>query len=280
MKLIFFIVVFSCNMLFGQFLDKEFSGVIKLNDSSFIPYKINLVSTDNLLISGSSITDEGGEHETKSKISGSYDSETRILKFEEYDIVYSKSPYEELNFCFIHYESKIQNYNKLKVIKGPFFGKFVDGSSCINGELMLADSKKIEKLKEKFDKPKFRQKAKSIKIDSVQLNPITNGEDLNVFVNSKVFKLSIYDSGKIDNDMINLYVDDKLVLESYSIQKEKKIIPLILHKKRMSVKVVAINEGTSSPNTVKIEIVSPTDFITTKTALKTNEEAVLSLVNK
>ncbi len=280
MKLILFILIFSCNSLIAQFLSKEFSGVVKLNDSSFIPYKIELISTDNLLITGVSITDEGGEHETKSKISGSYNSKTHILKFEEYDIVYSKSPFEELDFCFVHFESEIQNFNKLKVIKGPFLGKYVDGTSCINGDLMLADAKKIEKLKEKFDKPKFQKKIKSKKIDSIQLAPITNGEDLNVFVKSKIFKLSIFDSGKIDNDLINLYIDNKLILENYSIEKEKKIIPLILNKKRMSIKVVAVNEGTSPPNTVKIEIESPTDFISTKTALKVNEEAVLSLINK
>lgn len=280
MKVAFFILIISCNTLYAQFLSKEFTGVIKLNDSSFIPYKLDLTSTDNFLISGSSITDEGGVHETKSKIKGNYNPSTHILSLEEYDIVYSKSPYEELDFCFVHFETKLQSFNKPKFLKGPFLGKYVDGSSCINGELLLADSKKVEKIKEKFNKPKFQKKIKSKKIDTVQLKPITNGEDLNIFVKSKIFKLSIYDSGKIDNDLINLYVDGKLVLENFSIKKEKKEIPIILSKKRMSVKVVALNEGTSPPNTVKIEIQSPTDFITTKTALKTNEKAVLSLVRK
>ena len=284
MKTFFFILIFTSNILFSQNLSKEFTGVIKLNDSSFIPYNIHLVSMDNIFITGTSVTDEGGEHETKSKISGSYDSNTHTLKLKEYDIIYSKSPYEELDFCFIHFEGKIQNFNNPKHIKGPFSGRYIDGSSCIDGELLLADAKKMEqkikKLKKKYDKSKFQKKFKSTNIDSIKIKDITNGEDLNIFIKSKVLKLSIHDSGKIDNDLINLYIDDKLVLENYSIQKEKKIIPLVLTKERMSIKVVAINEGTSSPNTVKVEIESPTDYITTRTTLKVNEEAILSLVNK
>jgi len=279
MKILLFILI-SCNIATAQFIPKEFSGVIKLNDSSFIPYKLSLIQITNSIIEGSSITDEGGKYETKSKISGTYDSDSKILKFKEFDIVYTKSPYEELDFCFVHFEKKIKNFNKLEKITGNFLGQYVDGTKCIDGKLLLADTQKLEqkisKLKKKYNKPKFHKK----KIDSVKLQPITKGEDLNVFVKSKTLILQIYDSGKIDDDQINLYINNKLVLENFSIKKEKKSIPITLKKKRLSIKVVAINEGASPPNTVKIEVQSQTDFISTKTALKTGEEATLSIIKK
>lgn len=279
MKIFFFILI-SCNLLSAQFIPKELSGVIKLNDTSFIPYKISFNQVTSSLIEGVSITDEGGKYETKSKISGSYDSKTNILKFKEYDIIYTKSSYEELDFCFIHFENKIKNLNKLESIKGNFLGKYVDGTKCIDGELVLVDTKKlnkkVEKLKKKYDKPKYQKKV----IDSIQLKPITKGEDLNVFVKSKALVLNIYDSGKIDDDRINLYIDNELVLENFSIQKEKKRIPIILTKKRISIKVIAINEGSSPPNTVKIEVQGTSDFISTKTALETGQEASLSIIKK
>lgn len=286
MNKLFYILtfLFSNSLLYAQFNSKEFSGVIKLNDSAFIPYKISFVNKNNMFIEGTSITDEGGKHETKSKITGSYHSKTNIFEFKEYDIVYSKSPYGALDFCFIHFESKIKNLSNLKTIKGKFLGKYIDGTSCINGELLLADKRKLEekiaKLKKRFDKPKYHKKVLPKVIDSVKLKPITTGEDLNVFVKSKVLVLEIYDSGKIDDDKINLYVDDKLVLENFIIRKEKKKIPIVLQKKRLSVKIVAVNEGNSPPNTVKIEVKGSSDYIVTKTALKKNEEAILSLVRK
>ena len=66
--------------------EQEYLGIIKLNDSSFISYRLNLLENNNL-ISGYSITDIGGDHETKSNITGEFNDETNILSFKEVGII-------------------------------------------------------------------------------------------------------------------------------------------------------------------------------------------------
>ncbi len=279
----FILVFILCSQIFySQSTAKDLRGTIKINDSSFIPFKVSILKNHLNQIEGYSLTDENGPHETKSYIKGSHDDQTGVLKFQEYGIVYSKSPFDELDFCFVHFEGKMKSFYKTKKITGAFQGKYEDGSKCVDGEIILVDEEiltnKIEKIKKKLDKPRFQKKLS--KIDTVNLKPITTDEDLNVFVNSRQLVVSIYDSGKVDNDRIDLYVDNQLILKDYSIKKERKNIPLTIKRKRISVKVVALNEGSSAPNTVKIEVRSGKDFVSTKTTLKTNESATLSLVKR
>ncbi|WP_010178652.1 hypothetical protein [Aquimarina agarilytica] len=276
-----FLFVFNFYFIYGQSIPKEFSGVVKINDSLFIPYNLSLNRINDTEILGYSITDKGGVHETKSNVTGYFDEEKGVLKFNEFDIVYTKSPYDQFDFCFVHFEGSMKKFKSAKALKGAFFGKYVNGAKCIDGELLLVDEQKIEKIKKRFDKPKVRKLLeKSKKIDTVSLAPITKNETVNVFVKSSILMVSIYDSGKEDNDQIDLYLDDKLILNDYVITREKKQIPIQITQKFARLKVVALNEGTSPPNTVKIEVHSPNDYISTKTSLNKGEMAVLSFVKK
>ncbi len=276
-----FLIIFNFYFVYSQSIPKEFSGVVKINDSLFIPYNLSLNRVNETEIIGYSITDKGGAHETKSNVTGYFDEEKGVLKFNEFDIVYTKSPYDQFDFCFVNFEGSMKNFKNAKALKGAFAGRYVSGAKCIDGELLLVDQQKIEKIKKRFDKPKVRKLLeKSKKIDTVSLAPITKNETVNVFVKSSVLMVSIYDSGKEDNDKIDLYLDDKLILDDYVITREKKQIPIQITKKFASLKVEALNVGTSPPNTVKIEVYSPNDYIATKTSLNKGETAVLSFVKK
>lgn len=281
-----FFVFFQFNCLYSQLNYKELSGVIRINDSLYIPYEVYLNKGTTNEISGYSITDKDGSHETKSNIKGVYDVDNKILKFEEYDIVYTKSSFNTFDFCFVHFEEKVANFEKFKALNGDFYGKFTNGATCINGKLILADKNKLEakkqKMQKRLDKITSRQKlkVKKVEVDSIKLNNVIANEELNVFMKSDDCKLYVYDSGKIDDDRINLYIDGQLVLEDFSIQKEKKEIPLKILNKKTTIKVVALNEGTSVPNTVKIEIKGAGQFLETRTMLKTKETASLVLIRK
>lgn len=262
MKLILILFVFFQSIYsFSQLNYKELTGVVRINDSLFIPYEVYLKKDNVNEITGYSITDKNGAHETKSAIKGIYDPSEGILKFNEFDILYTKSSFNTFDFCYIHFEAKAKNFEKLKMLTGNFYGKYDNGTKCIDGKLILADKSKIEakqkKIKRKLNKTKYKKTIEVVQseIDSIQLKNIVANEALTIFVKSKNFMLSIYDSGKIDDDRINLFIDGKLILEDYSIKKEKKEIPLQLLNAKTSVKVVALNEGTSAPNTVKIEII-------------------------
>ena len=66
---LFFLQKTSC---FGQ-KSNEYIGAIKLMDSSIITYKIKFELISDNQIKGYSITDFGGDHETKSSLTGYYD---------------------------------------------------------------------------------------------------------------------------------------------------------------------------------------------------------------
>ncbi len=287
MKLVVFVfLLFNSICSISQLKYRELSGVIKINDTLFIPYELYLNRSNSTDINGYSITDKNGAHETKSAIKGSYNSINKTLKFNEFDILYTKSSFKTFDFCFIHFEGKIKGFENLKALNGNFYGKYENGVNCIDGKLILINKSKIEsrtkKLEKKLNKSKYNKLRKNIKpkLDSIKLENIVANENLNVFVKSKTYTLSIYDSGKIDNDRINLFIDNELILENYSIKKEKKEIPLNVKKSKVSVKVVALNVGSSPPNTVKIEIMGENQFIETRTMLKEKESALLTLIPK
>ena len=93
----FFLVSFSQNK-------HEYVGGVKLSDTILISYKIKFTESDGE-VKGYSITDIGGEHETKSNIFGEYDVDNKVLSFRETGIVYTKSTVSQNDFCFFEYNN-------------------------------------------------------------------------------------------------------------------------------------------------------------------------------
>ncbi len=285
----FFMSFLLSSHVFSQAETYEYLGVIKLNDSAFIPYKLAFEEL-NGKIEGFSVADLGGKHETKSNIIGSFNSDNKTFTFKEYDIVYTKSSIAELDMCLVNFEGKMRNLDRSKAFSGNFKGYYPDASPCLNGMIIMSASaqvkERIEKMDRKIQKSKIvnqdlkdKISAKRI-VDTLTMSIVKKDENLNVFTKTNKVILSIYDSGKVDNDRINLYVDDVLILADYSIEKAKKHIPIAITKTTTVVRVEAIDEGTSAPNTVKVEIQDGPNLITTRTSLKTGEKAELSLIKQ
>jgi hypothetical protein len=280
------IFIFNSGQIYGQ-IAQEYLGVIKLNDSSFISYRLNLLENNNL-ISGYSITDIGGNHETKSNITGSYNRKTNTLSFKEVGIIYTKSEIDDYDFCYIHFNGKMNNVDSNKNIEGDFEGRYNDGSTCINGQIKLRNIIKIEKKAVKIDK--LIQKSKSINsdikskinvvqtLDSLKMNILKSGQNLSMFSSSSVLKLSIFDAGKVDGDKINIYVNDTIFLKNYMVTKKTKELVIPLNSKLTTIKVMALNVGSIAPNTAKIEITDQKNTINTLTRLKTGEKTLLTII--
>lgn len=284
-----FILSFSSFTVFSQLDDYEYTGVIKLNDSAFISYKLAFEELDGK-IQGYSMSDLGGKHETKSNIKGTYDSDKKEFSFAEYDIIYTKSPLGEIDMCLVNFSTRMRNLEKNKAFSGDFKGLYPDKTSCLDGMLIMAASERVQERIAKLDEriQKSKKVSQEVKdkisakrsVDTLTMSVVRKDENLNIFAKSKELTISIYDSGKVDNDRINLYVDDKLILENYAITREKKNIPVTITNKTAVVRVEAVNEGTSSPNTVKVEVKDGPSLITTRTSLKTGEKAALTLVKQ
>lgn len=293
-KILFLLLIFITLSGYGQQQDVleapyKYLGIIKLNDTSFISYKLAFEEKDGL-IQGYSITDAGGPHETKSNIRGSYDSREKLLVLNEYDIVYTKSPITELDFCLVNFKGRLRALKKGKPFSGDFKGIYPDGKPCLDGQIIMSPVAAVEKRAEKADKliQKSKRFSKKIKekvsvrttLDTLSMSVVKKDENLNVFAKTSNIVISIYDAGKVDNDRINLYVDGELLLKDYAIAKDKKEIPVIINNAQVVVKVEAINEGTSAPNTVKVEIKDGNRLIATRTSLKAGDQASLTLLKQ
>ena len=145
-----FISLFALCSLFSQ-ENIDFLGVIKLNDTTLISYKLSL-QENNGNVSGFSITDLGGLHETKSLVAGFYDYEKKVFEFREKDIIYTKSKIDEYDFCFVHFKGKIRNINRRQNLKGSFKGLYSDGTECLSGDIDMMRLEKIIKKAETVDR--------------------------------------------------------------------------------------------------------------------------------
>ena len=287
-RLFLFLICLTFTTLL-QAQEYEFFGVIKLNDTSFISYKV-LFDRVNDSIQGYSLTDFAGKHETKSNIKGYYNEDENLLSFEEYDIVYTKSPVVQKDFCFVNFEGKVRNLDRVKAFSGDFKGLYADGTSCLDGMIIVNSGQEVKKRVEKIDKVVQRSRKfsdsikKNIKVakvlDTLTRNIIAKNENLNIFTRDQKIKLAIYDAGKEDGDVINLYVDDKPVLENYTVLHEIKYLEFDLENVETKIRVEAVSEGTSSPNTVRLEVEDSRNFVRTITNLKEGEHAQMKLVKK
>ncbi|WP_044398459.1 hypothetical protein [Lacinutrix sp. Hel_I_90] len=284
-----FFLVF-CTLLFATAQEShEFVGVIKLNDSSLISLKIMLKAEEGK-ISGYTLTDLGGEHETKSSITGFYNEDDNVLVFKELATVYTKSPVSEADFCYMNFTSDNYRLGKSNKLTGKFKGLFPDNTVCINGELLLSTVEKYNQRVEKATKmiAKTKRIPDSVKqninlskmMDSVQMNVLKSNQVMSVFSKSKTVRIEIYDGGQLDGDRISLKANDKTLLTNFETKAQPKVLNLELKEKKTALVLTANNTGSISTNTAVIEIFVDGQKIRALSNLKTNESTQVDLYLK
>jgi hypothetical protein len=279
--LIFFTAIFSHFLMDAQ-KDFEFVGVIRLAEDAFISYKISFDEREGL-VTGYSLTDLGGEHETKSYLSGYFDDVNNTLEFYESGIIYTKSFITQDDFCFIHFNGSLRKLNEQQSIEGKFKGLYSDGKECISGELKLANLgkmlKKAKKLDRKIDRnilisQEDKDKVNIVKeLDSLSMNTLKKNETLTIFSKSNKITMSIYDAGLEDGDKIALYLNDQELYRSIEARAAIQKIEVPLKKEKDVIKIVALTNGTVGGNTIKIDLYDGDNIIETLTNMKAGESA-------
>lgn len=283
----FLFLFFFINISFSQTY-YEYVGAIKLNDTSLITYQIKFTEL-NGKISGHSITDVGGLHETKSNLYGIYNEVEKFIEFKEKDIVYTKSTIIEEDFCFVNFKSSRYKIGNNK-IEGQFKGLFPDNTECINGDILLSTKEKMEKRLAKVQRvisktkkipDSLRENYNVVKImDSVGMNMLRKKQVLSVFSKSKAITLVVLDGGKVDDDNIDITVGDKTVLRNFKLSKTEKSIPIVLNAEKTSIVLKANNVGTISTNTAVIELYVDGHKIRALTNLKAQETTQIDIYLK
>lgn len=271
-------MVFFCyNTLFSQyFFSGDLNGFLILEDNQIIPYEIHFECSSNNCI-GISISDKGGENETKSNLTGFLDFNRETIDFKENGIVYTKADYSTFDeFCYVNFSLKINFKNKKITFEeeGDFVGKFKDSSVCAKGRFKLINilklEKKINKLQKRFNsklvKKSFGDSVSQVinkKLDSLSSNLNKNKSNsiyeltLNL---EKTHELYLQDVGNQDGDVIQISSDN--YKKNISLTKE-------LYKLKIGsisrLKIIGIDEGESP--TIPLNIVIK-DYLKNKVVKK------------
>lgn len=269
----------------------EFFGAIKLNgnDKTLITYRLVFEENEGK-IKGYSVTDLDGNHETKNLIEGTYDKKEKLFSFKEKDILYTKSKFDESSFCFVNFSGKVKLVENTSKVEGDFKGLYKNNTKCIDGTVTLIGSNKIYNLANKVNKKIQKSKKVDAKtkeqvnpiaiLDSLKINKLSSNQNLNVFWNSKKFKMDIFDSEKENGDIINVYHNNVLILSKYKVLKTKKSIDIVLSSSTNEFVIEALNDGLIAPNTAKIILYDDKRTIELLSKLNKNEKASITIIKK
>lgn len=288
-KIFFLLFLHFFSVTFSQTKnDFEFIGGLKLNDKDdqIISYKL-VFSENKGIIKGFSVTDLGGEHETKNSIIGNYDKNSKTFYFKEDEIVYTKSSIKKNAFCYVNFSGKLNLANSNPRITDKFSGLYKNGTKCIDGTIQLVGTKKLMKLinkvntkiqkSKKFD-DKVKEKVNPIKMmDSINTNVLRDKQNLQMFTSDSKIKFEINDPSLEDGDMINIFVNKELILKEYVVKNSVKIIDIPINSDVVEIEVEALNEGSKSPNTANVIIKDSKNELKTITKLLTGKRTMITI---
>ncbi len=268
----------------AQVSDVVFVGNVTTDDGQQFTYKLQFTDS-NGIIKGYSITDVMGPNETKTLITGSINSNQKLIKFRETKVVSSKIKMADKSayLCYLSGSLKVSTRNNTTVLKGTFKGYKEDGTtSCASGKVMLVSAKDVMALLVKAAKKDSAKKAaqepaiekpeptRHEAISDAEVGKITPGSIKEITVSSATAQLSVWDAKTIDGDKITIAHNGKAILSNYTISGTYKDLTLNLRTNMPdTIKVIAINEGSEPLNTTRIKITSgpTTEYVDATTTI-------------
>lgn len=292
-KLIFFLFFnFFASIVFSQKAEKfdyEFLGVLMLNKTQLYSYKLEF-NIDKDSIRGYSYTDIEGDNETKSYVFGTFDENTNELVFEEKDVLYTKSDVLTDEFCFIKSRGKLKLRSAKKSFDSDFEGVYPNGEVCASGKIKIVGTKFVQKkLKKIYKKVKKKKRIDSVVKEKLRTDKIltkfgkTNlneDETITIFLNKNQAKFEIWDYGKEDGDIVDVYINGKKVLANLKLKTEKKKLLINLKKGSNTIEVKTINSGKIKTNTAKIKIYEANRFYEFLSNINKGKSAKINIVVK
>ena len=283
---------FFASIVFSQKAEKfdyEFLGVLMLNKTQLYSYKLEF-NIDKDSIIGYSYTDIEGDNETKSYVFGTFDENTNELMFEEKDVLYTKSDVLTDEFCFIKSRGKLKLRSAKKSFDSDFEGVYPNGEVCASGKIKIVGTKFVQKkLKKIYKKVKKKKRIDSVVKEKLRPDKIltkfgkTNlneDETITIFLNKNQAKFEIWDYGKEDGDIVDVYINGKKVLANLKLKTEKKKLLINLKKGSNTIEVKTINSGKIKTNTAKIKIYEANRFYEFLSNINKGKSAKINIVVK
>ena len=269
----------------------DFIGSLILNDGKIITYKVNFKSNDlSELIEGYSITDFYGENSTKSFIKGSYSSKNQLISFKETENLSTLSTSSKDLFCFIEVnKAKIRTVKGKSILQGEFKGVFKNGEICATGAIYMIGTDFLQDLNEQVSNSnRYKNDSTIAKLQTKYQPLLKNSGEFELKKNDKlainwhsnecIFEL--WDGEKEDHDRVTIYVNNKKILENFTIKKEKKIIVIPFNENACAIKIEAENEGDYPPNTANIVLKDDSTYTSLVSNLKQGESTSIILTKQ
>ena len=254
-------ILFYCSSVFAQSF--QLDGLVNIaGTSSKYSLSLNRIGQK---IEGFSYANVGTEDETKCSIVGSIDTIKELLNLKEVDIVYTKSKLPHQQFCMLAITLKKSNQKKINIYKGTCKGYlYKTQSSCATGYLTLVDQpiaaekiKEIMPLKDTTTIKKIVEHQLPANLSSNETNQALFQNDIQTLhCNSSSILLTIQDNNEMDYDKIVIEVNNEVLLANYTLSKQANKLSIPLKNEHTLIKICALNEGNSAPNTAFINIQS------------------------
>ena len=224
-------------------------------------------------IVGTSLTAAGTADETKSAIKGRYNKSNNTLFFYETVVIYSKAKFINLNFCLLTGTLKIEDKADKGTLSGSFIG-FIRGTKkqCASGKINLQGSP--------FVLPEREIKKPEPQLDTLYSN-LGHKRMIEYTWQENKVELLVWDDYNADGDVLSISLNDKIVLNKYTLSKNKKslILELPLNRKGNYIKIVAHDEGKAPPNTARLLLMDGSTPHGLITHIKKGEEVIINLKN-
>lgn len=237
-------------------------GTLQLADNTIITYKISYEETATSTIKGNSLTDIYGADKTVTAIQGTINHKEKRISFKETANISTQSKSDEALFCFIEVvDARIREVAGKTIIQGKFVGKFSSGKTCASGTIYLVSATYIDKLAQQLLTPKNIKNRDTLSMlkekfnetnEPLYYNQIGSKSNLNLTWKGTELIIEIWDGQKEDQDEIEVYVNDKRVLDRFTIKHEKKTIVIPLTQPENTIKIIGVSEGQSAPCTANI----------------------------
>jgi hypothetical protein len=278
---IFFVLV-ACQLKAADTL--YFVGNMKISKSTSYKYNLRFVIDKENKVVGYSLSDPGGKNETKTKITGTFDSVKLTLTFEEKNVLRSKVDMKKSDLCFVKATLKFKKTKLIEQLSGSFSAYELGKSEvCAKGQIKLINTNTIKPLLKKMNDVKDdNEEEVDLSIYKEKVTKISDDKGAEFLVTGKKVKISIWDNGQVDGDVVTIYLNGKIILENYTVKTIAKVIDIVLQdgNEKDVIKIVALNEGTLPPNTAAIKIETSTEDYPILTQAKLNEVRVIYLKKK
>jgi hypothetical protein len=237
-------------------------GTLQLADNTIITYKISYEETATSAIKGNSLTDIYGADKTVTAIEGRINHKEKKISFKETANISTQSKSDEALFCYIEVvDARMREVAGKTIVQGKFTGKLPSGKTCASGTIYLVSASYIDKLAQQLLTPKniknkdtlnmLKEKLNETK-EPLYYNQIGSKNNLNLTWKGVELIIEIWDGQKEDNDEIEVYVNNKRVLDRFTIKREKKTLIIPLTQPENIIKITGVSEGQSAPCTANI----------------------------